>query len=111
VVAQQEDRVGQEVLPAVHVLRGSGPSLPAKKIFCWAEDHFFRSAKNTQKTDRRRTKRALFLTKMRIAPPHRHDFTIDLQRRWSINHNIGDRQFTYYLIVRALTITVLLFFL
>jgi hypothetical protein len=29
---------------------------------------------------------------MRIAPPHRCDFTIDLQRNWTINCKIGDRQ-------------------
>ncbi len=44
-------------------------------------------------------------------PPLRHNFPIDLQQRWSINQKIGDRQCTYYLIVRALTVAVLLFFL
>jgi len=37
--------------------------------FFWRETYFFRSAKNTQKTDRRRTKRGPFFTTMRIAPP------------------------------------------
>jgi hypothetical protein len=42
-------------------------------------------------------------------PPHRRDFPIDLQQHWSINRKIGDHM--YYLIVRALTVVVLLFFL
>jgi len=51
-----------------------------------------------------RTKRGHFFDTMRIAPPHRCDFMIDLQQCWSINRKIGDRQCTYYLIVRALTV-------
>jgi hypothetical protein len=44
-------------------------------------------------------------------PPHRCYFPIDLQQHWLINQKIGDRQCTYYLIVRLLTVVVLLFFL
>ena len=89
--------------------RGSSPNLPAKKFF-WAGDLLFRSAKNTQKTDRRRTKRGPFFTTMRIAPPHRRDFMIDLQRHWSINRKIGDRHRMLNLFQHAVTIAVLLFF-
>jgi len=48
---------------------------------------------------------------MRIAPPHRRDFMIDLQQRWSINRKIGDRQGMSNCFQHALTIAVLLFFL
>jgi hypothetical protein len=44
---------------------------------------------------------------MIIAPPH---FMIDLQQRWPINREIGNRQCTYYLIVCALTIADFFFF-
>jgi hypothetical protein len=49
---------------------------------------------------------------MRIAPPppHHCEFIIDLQQCWSINRKIGDRQCTYYLNVRALTVTDRIFF-
>jgi len=48
---------------------------------------------------------------MRIAPPpHRRDFTIDLQRRWSINRKIGDCHRMLNLFQHAVTIAVLLFF-
>jgi len=48
---------------------------------------------------------------MRIAPPHRYNYPIDLQRRWWINPKIGDRQGMYNLFLHALTIAFLLFFL
>jgi hypothetical protein len=72
----------------------------------WRE---LRTPKN--RLDRRQTKRGPFFAKMIIPPPHHRDFPIDLQQRWSINRKIGDRQCTYYSIVRALTVAVLLFFL
>jgi hypothetical protein len=47
---------------------------------------------------------------MRIAPPHRRDFPIDLQRRWSINCKIGDRHRMLNLFQHAVTIAFLMFF-
>ena len=88
-----------------------GPAQVFPPIFFFdAGDLFFRSAKKPQKTDRRRTKRGPFFNTMRFPPPHCRNFTIDLQQRWSINHKIGDRQCTYYLIVRALTVADCCFF-
>ena len=43
-------------------------------------------------------------------PPHRRNFTIDLQQCWSINRKIGNHQCTYYLVVRALTVADCCFF-
>ncbi len=60
--------------------RGSSTSLPTNKFFFGRDTYFFQSAKNTQKADRRRTKRGPFFTTMRITPPHRRNFPIDLQR-------------------------------
>jgi hypothetical protein len=91
--------------------RGSGPFVPSIFFYSGAPLFFFWGECKHQKTDRRRTNRVRFFVKMIIAPPHRRDFTIDLQQRWSINRKIGDCQCTYYLIVRALTVAVLLFFL
>jgi len=69
---------------------------------------------NTQKqtdAEQRSNKERHFFRQDDNPPPHHHDFLIDLQQRWSINWKIGDRQCTYYSIVRALTVAVLLFFL
>jgi len=69
---------------------------------------------NTQKqTDAKQSsnKERPFFRQDDNPPPHRRNFPIDLQQRWSINWKIGDRQCTYYLIVRALTVAILLFFL
>ena len=76
-------------------VRGSGPFVPSI-FFILARRSFF--------------KRGRVLDKMIIDPPHRRDFTIDLQQCWSINRKIGDRQCTYYLIVRALTVADCCFF-
>ncbi len=91
--------------------RGSSTSLPANNFFFGRENYFFQSTKNTQKTDRRRTKRGPFFTTMRIAPPHRRDFPIDLQRPCLINRKIGDRHRMLNLFQHAVTIAFLLFFL
>ncbi len=90
--------------------RGSSSALPAS-IFFGAGDLLFRSTKNPKQTDRRQTKRGPFFNTMRITPPIVAILRIDLQQRWSINRKISNRQSTYYLIVRALAILVLLFFL
>ena len=47
---------------------------------------------------------------MRIAPPHRRDFTIDLQRRRSINHKIGNRHRMLNLFQHAVMIAFFCFF-
>jgi hypothetical protein len=81
------------VIQAIHASsRGSGPSLPAKKVFFGRETTFSEAQKTPKKQTDAEQREALFLTKMRIAPPHRRDFTIDLQRPWTINREIGDRQ-------------------
>ena len=90
---------------------GPAQVFPPNSFFFGREAYFFQSSKNTQKTDRRRTKRGSFFDTMRISPPHHCNFTIDLQRCWLINRKIGDCQCTYYLIVRALTVAFLLFLL
>ncbi len=77
---------------------------------------FFCSGGNRKhpKTDRQQAKSSKersFFCQDDNPPPHRRYFPIDLQQRWSINRKIGVRQCTYYLIVRALTVAVLLFFL
>ena len=54
---------------------------------------------NTQKqTDAEQSsnKERPFFQQDENPPPHRRDFTIDLQQRWSINRKIGDRHCTYY---------------
>ena len=93
--------------------RGSGPFVPSKKKIWRAPfSSFFCFGGNREhpKTDRRQTKRGPFFDKMIIPPPHCRNFPIDLQQRWSINRKIGNRQCTFYLIVRALTVAVFLFF-
>ena len=105
-------------------IRGSGPFIPSiffsdapffPFFFCSDGNRGNRGIGEHPKTDRRqtkrRTKRGPFFAKMMIPPPHRHNFSIDLQQRWTINWRTGNRQCTYYLIVRALTVAVLLFFL
>jgi hypothetical protein len=94
--------------------RGSGPFVPSIFFYSGVPLFFFWGESGEcehQKTDRRRTKRGRVFDTMRINPPHRRDFTIDLQKCWLINRKIGDRQCTYYLIVRALTVTDCCFFL
>jgi hypothetical protein len=91
--------------------RGSGPSLPAKKIFFGRETTFSEAQKTPKKQTDAEQREALFSTKMRIAPPHRRNFTIDLQWPWTINRKIGDRQGMSSCFRHALTIAVLLFFL
>ena len=91
-------------------LGGPAQVFPPKRFFLGGRP-LFPKRKKHPKNRQTPNKESPFFDQDENRPPHRRDFTIDLQRRWSINHNIGDRQFTYYLIVRALTITVLLFFL
>ena len=92
--------------------RGSGPFVPSIFLFCRAALFFWGGGSECehQKTDRRRTKRGRVFDTMRIAPPHCRNFTIDLQQCWSINRKISNRQCTYYLIVRALTVADCVFF-
>jgi hypothetical protein len=81
-----------------------------QKVFFWAGDLLFGSAKKHPKNRQTPNKERPFFDTMRIAPPHRHNFTIDLQRRWLINCKIGDRQGMSNCFRHALTIAVLLFF-
>jgi hypothetical protein len=83
---------------------------PPKSFFLGGNPSFFEAQKNTKKTDRRGTKRGPFFDTMRITPPHHRNFTIDLQRRWSINRKIGDRQGMSNCFRHALTIANLFFF-
>jgi hypothetical protein len=46
---------------------------------------------------------------MEISPPHDCKIPFSFQQRWLINSLIGNRQCTYYLIVRALTISIFCF--
>ena len=100
------------------MIRGSGPFVPSIIFFSGAPlfPIFFVLAgkANTQKqtdAEQRSNKERPFFRQDDNPLPHRCDFPIDLQQRWSINRKIGDRQCTYYSIVRALTVAVLLFFL
>ena len=61
---------------------------------------------NTQKqtdAEQRSNKERPFFRQDDNPPPHRRDFPIDLQQRWSINRKIGDRQCTNYSIVSTCT--------
>jgi len=64
--------------------RGSSPSLPANNFFSGGRPNFSMH-QNPQKNRQMLNKERPIFDTMRIAPPHRRNFTIDLQRRWSIN--------------------------
>jgi hypothetical protein len=88
-----------------------GPAQVFPPIFFFvAGDLQFRSGQNPQKNRQTPNKVRLFFDTMRIPPPHRRDFTIDLQQRWSINCKICDCHATYYLIVCGVTVAILLLF-
>jgi len=113
-----ESEVCEDAKMATVYDRGSGPFVPSNFFFSGAPlfPIFFVLAgkANTQKqTDakQRSNKERPFFCQDDNPPPHRRNFPIDLQQRWSINRKIGDRQWTYYSIVRALTVAVLLLFL
>ena len=99
--------------------RGFGPFVPSIFFFLarpfflffsfWRESRTPKATQRQQKQTDAKQREALFLPRW-YPPPHRRDFPIDLQQRWSINRKIGDRQCTYYLIVRALTIADCCFF-
>jgi hypothetical protein len=62
------------------------------KIFFGAGDLLFSKRKKTPKKQTDTKQREPFFDTMRIIPPIVANFTIDLQRRWSINRKIRDRQ-------------------
>jgi hypothetical protein len=86
--------------------------VPAIFLF-WQETFSFSGWPNSispnQKLDRQATNSFQFLDTMEIAPPHDCKILFSFQRRWLINSLIGDCQCTYYLIVRALTISIFCF--
>jgi hypothetical protein len=90
------------------VVGGPAHSFPPF-FFILARRYFFSGGESPKNRQTPNKERPSFDT-TRIAPPHRRDFTIDLQQCWSINRKIGDRQCTYYLIVRALTVADCCFF-
>jgi len=73
------------------VTRGSSTSLPPN-IFGGAGDLLFPKRRKHPKNRQTPNKERPFFHHDENRPPHCHEFTIDLQRRWSINGKIGDRQ-------------------
>ena len=111
----QETTVSQSSLKSwrsrapIAVNRGSSPNLPANTFFGGGRPNFLKGP-NPPKNRLTPIKERLIFWQNENCPPHRCEFTIDLQQCWSINRKIGNRQCTYYLIVGALTVTDCCFF-
>ena len=74
--------------------RVGGPAqvFPPKRFFLGGRPTFSKRKKTPKKQTDAEQREALFWhDENRPPPPHRCDFTIDLQRCWSINRKIGDR--------------------
>jgi hypothetical protein len=98
--------------PQSRALTVGGPAqvFPPKRFFWGGRPLFPKRKKHSKNRQTPNKERPFFSTKMRIAPPHCRDFRIDLQRPWTINRRIGDRQGMSNCFRHALTIAVLLFF-
>jgi hypothetical protein len=90
------------------IIGGPAHSFPSFFLFWWeAEENFlfWPSPNSFFPTNRPAPNSRQFFDTMEIAPPHDREIAFSFQRRWLLNSLISDHQCTYFLIVRALTIS------